>query len=555
MMAPPIGKKLEPVQCSICGFSSKRITTVEEHIQTVHNKTAKQLWDEIHNGPVLCACGCGAETKFLNYKNGYSTMINGHNGSIYKIYDQDKAEQISNKRKQKLIGQVGWAKGLTKETDERIAQRAEATSVGRKQAFASGSIAPWSKGLTKETDERLKACAEQQKQKFADGILVPWAKGLTKETDQRIQNMATKVSITHTQTKIRNRLDDLKRLKIDEIKSRIENSGKLRLIESSIQDYINDNTANIVVECNTCHMQTQGTLRKLQRGRCFNCDPGGSVAQHEVSDWVKSLGVTVDVGRRDLINGLELDIYMPDQKFAIEYNGLYWHSIAHKSMLYHQNKTDRCVSSNISLFHLFEDEWRDKRAIVQSMIKHRLGLTATKIFGRACKVRALTTQERKDFFNANHIDGDTNAKHAIGLEYNNEIVSAISLRTPFHKSHAGSLEVARFCSKLDTSVAGGLGRLTKAARQFAASELYTSLLTYVDTRLGAREGWKMAGWKQVAETPPRFWWTDGDVRYNRFKIKADKSRNLTEAQAAENANVVKIFACKNVTFEINLLST
>ena len=46
-------------------------------------------------------------------------------------------------------GRVAWNKGLTKETDDRVAKYGIATSKGSK-----GKI-PWNKDLTKETDERV----------------------------------------------------------------------------------------------------------------------------------------------------------------------------------------------------------------------------------------------------------------------------------------------------------------------------------------------------------------------------------------------------------------
>ena len=42
---------------------------------------------------------------------------------------------------------------------------------------------------------------------------------------------------------------------------------------------------------------------------------------------------------RSIISPYELDIYLPEYKLAIEYNGLYWHS--KKSKNYHLNKTER----------------------------------------------------------------------------------------------------------------------------------------------------------------------------------------------------------------------
>ena len=101
---------------------------------------------------------------------------------------------------------VPWAKGLTKETDERVRKIADDNdrklriSRTMKEKFQRGEIIPWSKGLTKETDERIRKKAEKLsktlKDLFKKGKMVVWNKGLTKETDKRIAEMTKKSGIT-----------------------------------------------------------------------------------------------------------------------------------------------------------------------------------------------------------------------------------------------------------------------------------------------------------------------------------------------------------------------
>jgi len=95
-----------------------------------------------------------------------------------------------------------WNKGLTKETDVRIALAAN------KMSIAHMGQTPWNKGLTKETDSRLiemgkkvsnehmgkssgmkgKHLTQETKDKCRKANLgrKPWNTGLTKETDTRV---------------------------------------------------------------------------------------------------------------------------------------------------------------------------------------------------------------------------------------------------------------------------------------------------------------------------------------------------------------------------------
>lgn len=501
----------------------------------------------------MCACGCGSQTAWLNWRHGYARLLKGHNARIYDVYSEEEAKKIAQKRSASLTGRTGWAKGLTKETDERVASRAKATSIGRKAAFDEGRLTCWSKGLTKETDERVAEAADTLKQKYTTGECAPWTRGLTKDTDERVADMAARVSLKLNEKSLREYLDGIKRLQHDEIVGRIEVHDTLEVV-GGLDEYVNDASRVIEVKCKTCGTNFTSSLRQLQYGRCWNCTPAGSATQGQIDQFVRSVvgGQNVITNDRKTFAGkLELDIFVPSHGFAIEYNGLYWHSILFKSKIYHANKTQSCVDKNIRLLHVFQDDWMNNRRIVESTIMHRLGKTPTKIGARKCTVVRLPRAERKKFFNENHLDGDVACRIAWGLKYNDQIVCAISLRQPVHKKYAGMLEIARSATKTFVSVPGGLSRLVRVAIGYARENAMSNIITYVDTRLsGTNRSYEQAGFKYVSSTSPRFWWTDFTNRYDRFKYRANKSLGLTEAQVAEQAGVVKIWGCSNLVYSL-----
>jgi hypothetical protein len=116
--------------------------------------------------------------------------------------------------------------------------------------------------------------------------------------------------------------------------------------------------------------------------------PGqASAAQNEIFEWVVSLGVKAYNSDTGTIPGWELDVSVPDAKFAIDFNGLYWHSeLVQKNKSQHNVKSRIALKHGIRLFHVFEDEWRDKRDIVKSMVMHRLSMSPTRIFARKCSI-------------------------------------------------------------------------------------------------------------------------------------------------------------------------
>lgn len=552
-MGAVVGKELQQIVCPACSnFRGKRLTAFEKHVKEVHHTSPKELWDSLNGGPVKCPCGCDMETKWNGWTAGYSKFIKGHNGSIYSACDPTEAAEISKKRSESLKGKTSWAKGLNKENDERVKARASATAKGRREAFEKGEIKAWNKGSTAETDERVATAAANLKDKFATGEIVPWAKNLSKDSDERVAAMAMKVSLTMKQENIRKRLDTMKRLPAEEIRTRIEDLGMLKVV-GGLEEYVNDAQKVIQVECSGCGEKFTGSLRSLQYGKCFKCSPGGSAAQEKLAKWIESVGFEVKRNNRTTLdNGLELDIYVPSARFSVEYNGLYWHSHANRSAFYHANKTAAARRSNISLMHVFEDEWRDKPEIVKSMILSRLGMSPNKIGARSCSLRELTSRERKEFFEDNHIDGDTAAAKAWGLIRGETIMYAISTRKPFHKRDS-TMEVARCCPRKGHNVQGGLSRLIAAVKEDCRKAGIKTLMTYVDTRLGGvGKGYGTAGFKATSKTPPRFWWTNFKNRYNRFKYKADSKNGLTEAAVAESAGVVKIWGCENIVYVLEI---
>lgn len=109
---------------------------------------------------------------------------------------------------------------------------------------------------------------------------------------------------------------------------------------------------------------------------CPHCiNYGYSKKEIEVLNFVNSLNV--DCIHRYKLYGVEADIFIPDSKLAIEFNGLYWHSEIFKGKDYHYDKFNHFLKNGIQLFHLWEDEWRDKQEEMKETIKNLIELNST----------------------------------------------------------------------------------------------------------------------------------------------------------------------------------
>jgi len=566
-----IGKKnIQTDTCPICNelihIPSTNKIELTSHAKS-HQLTPEDLWlIKFGKQPSYCKCGCGEKLEWTGWwGDGYDTFIFGHQSKLAK-----KGNRGKNWR------EAPYWKGKTKETDEKCANRGKATSKGLKMAFDEGKIHCWSKGLTKETDDRLMACSEKSKQDYKEGKRTGWAVGLTKESDARIANAAQKqkdkfksgeIVPWHKGHSIKDdpriakfwqSRDHLKfceqvRWSHDEIADLLKKNICL-IFENIIENYKNYFTASIWVKCSNCDYRDKVALYVAQSDRCPKCNPIGSLGQIHITNWLSLLGVSLKTNVKKLAPGRqEIDILIPDANLAIEYNGLFYHNVkAGKDKFYHQNKTDACSDAGISLFHVFEDDWLKKQDIVKSMILHRLKMTPQKIYARKCSIIELSDEQKCDFFEKNHIDGDTTSFISFGLLYNNDtIICAISLRKPlFNKRY--ELEVARSCSIINTIVSGGLSKLTSHVVKWMRENNHNNIMTYVDMRFGNGKSYETSGWKYSGITPSRFWWTDCHRRFYRGKFKANKPLGLTEKQVAEAAGVVKVYGCRNLVYEIKL---
>ena len=114
--------------------------------------------------------------------------------------------------------------------------------------------------------------------------------------------------------------------------------------------------------------------------------------QGEVFDFVRSVySGKIIQNDRSVISPMELDLVIPEQSLAIEFNGTYWHSNLDDKK-YHLKKTKLCEDAGYQLFHIFENEWTDstKQTIWKSMISIRLCLNKTKIGAIKCEIREVS---------------------------------------------------------------------------------------------------------------------------------------------------------------------
>ena len=194
--------------------------------------------------------------------------------------------------------------------------------------------------------------------------------------------------------------------------------------------------------------------------RCPKCSRRKSKSETELLNYVKSIyNGKIEANNRSVINPYEIDIYLPEIKIGIEYNGLFWHNEDHVGKKYHADKMKRANDKGIRLIQFFDDEWINKKDIVKEMIRSRITERNEKsLYARNTTVREIGSSEGNEFLERTHIQGKCTASNFIGLYYGEELVSVaafIKLRSSMNTKEIGnSWELVRFATS--RNVTGGL---------------------------------------------------------------------------------------------------
>lgn len=135
--------------------------------------------------------------------------------------------------------------------------------------------------------------------------------------------------------------------------------------------------AKLIIKCNKCnYIFKQAPYAHLSGRGCPNCAIAiqRSKGEKELCQYIKSLysGKILE-NTRKFIGGKELDIYLPELKLALEYNGEYWHQFhEEKEPGYHKDKRKVCENKNIKLIEVWEKEWKKNNQQIKDLISKHL---------------------------------------------------------------------------------------------------------------------------------------------------------------------------------------
>ena len=306
----------------------------------------------------------------------------------YKNHPEDRALQSENMSK--------WYKENKDKINERSVKFKEwCKNNPNKLKDIGNKISTWCEDNKDKVKERSSKMSEWYKNhpddvKNRSNKFIEWCRNnpdkVRAAADKRIQwykNNPDKVSIISDNRKewCKNNKDKLLetgKKSSDTFKSKRRQADFTELINIIHPNYYNSlikgelkSTSVILTKCPLCGEYDYHSLHnvfkithsslKSNNGRLCdkcNCSLTQSKSEQEIANYISTFynGELIR-NSREIISPLELDLYYPEKKIAIEFNGDYWHSEEFKDKDYHYNKFKSCLEKCILLVSIFESDW------------------------------------------------------------------------------------------------------------------------------------------------------------------------------------------------------
>lgn len=253
---------------------------------------------------------------------------------------------------------------------------------------------------------------------------------------------------------------------------------------------------------------------------------------------------------RKVLNGQELDIYIPDKKLAIEYNGSYWHCNSKKDKYYHQQKTIACAKQGIRLVHIFEYEWENKETHDRMLnFLKKLSNNNVVINAKDLSICEISNEEAYAFENKNSLYGKTGSDINIALKNDNDIIGLMAFK---ETESIGKYEIASVCYKDSVTINGGLNKMFN---YFINKYKHTTVTVEIDISKFTGNSYLELGFKNVVIEEPDYVWVDShnkvlDKSRLHEIVELDFDTNgQTEEEILSNLGYIKVYDCGKIKLE------
>lgn len=269
--------------------------------------------------------------------------------------------------------------------------------------------------------------------------------------------------------------------------------------------------------------------RIFYRTGCPECAAQSYISQpeKELFAFLSSLGLQVEQSNRSVLKGIrsnEIDLYIPEKKFGVEFNGLYWHSEAQgKGKTYHEAKYKAAKEASVQLVQIWEDDWTRNPELVKHLLAHKLGVSVQKkVFARKTSVSTITKTEAELFLNENHIQGYSSGSYYVALKHDDKVAALLVLRKEGGENE-GILNIIRYATS--ANVVGGFTKLLKYVEKTYEPE---GFITFADHMVSDGGLYESNGFIADKILPPEYMYVVGNERKHKFGYRLKRFQNDPE---------------------------
>lgn len=248
--------------------------------------------------------------------------------------------------------------------------------------------------------------------------------------------------------------------------------------------------------------------------------PAASQAEVELQNLFGSWGLTVVPSDRTVLAPKEIDIFLPEQKIGVEFNGLYWHSELYRDKNYHADKVQAAKEAGIQLIQIWEDDWVYRRRQVERMLMRKIGVsTEETVNGRDCTPTTLSPVDSCEFLREHHIQGSVNASVHLALQAKTgEVVAVAAFQKRKTHGHV-YYELVRFATSC--IVRGGFSKLVT---HFRRSVPDMNLVSFANLEVSDGSLYETNGWELDTVLRPDYMYVANGLREHKFNYRKDRFR-------------------------------
>ena len=277
---------------------------------------------------------------------------------------------------------------------------------------------------------------------------------------------------------------------------------------------------------------------------CPACGNRASMYEKEIYEYVNTFCKDALERDRSTVKSettnryMELDVYIPEKRIGIEYNGSFWHREDGKGRDYHLNKYLLCEKNNIRLISIFDKDWMENKEKIKSFL-HNILSPKILVYGRNTEIKVISKEEANNLYDTYHLKGgDSSISVSYGLFYKADLISAMSFSRPkFGSQKDMEWDISRYCVRYGYSVIGGAEKLFKA---FLKEYTPQSIISYSDNDYFSGDVYKKLGFVFDKITDLPYYWAKDNVFYSRqkcqVKILKEKYPDIYNKALEDNAS-------------------